>query len=258
MIILPLLFAFALQISANAPDNTTDLLRAKDQALLDAIAPGDRKVWEQTLAADAVYVDEEGNIMDRAAFLKELNPLPTGVSGNIKITSYVAHVSGDLATVVHIDDEQENYHGQMLTARYLTTETWHREAGEWKLYLSHVYAVLKDPPTISLSSQELQQYVGRYVGGPDLVYLIQWDGKQLVGGRQGSPMKPLQVEVRDVLFIPGQPRIAKNLSARRQRQGHRISWTGGKGGTSSGAAKAPVLRRSRRIALSLSDRAAAL
>ena len=209
MLILPLLLSLALQTSAATPDKTTDLLRAKDQALLDAVAPGDRKPWEQALAADAVYVDEEGNIMDRAAFLKELNPLPPGVSGNIKITSYVAHVSGDLATVVHTDDEQENYHGQMLTARYITTETWHREAGEWKLYLSHVYAALKDPPAISLSSQELQQYVGRYVGGPDLVYLIQWDGKQLVGGRQGSPMKPLQVEVRDVLFIPGQPRTRK-------------------------------------------------
>jgi len=32
------------------------LLRAKDQALLDAYASGDRKVWDQTLAADALYV----------------------------------------------------------------------------------------------------------------------------------------------------------------------------------------------------------
>jgi hypothetical protein len=39
--------------------------------------------------------------------------------------------------------------------------------------------------------------------------LIQWDGKQLVGGRQGREMKPLEVEMRDVLFIPGQPRIRK-------------------------------------------------
>ena len=164
----------------------------------------------------------------------------------LKITAYSAHISGDLATVVHTDDEQENYHGQMLTARYLTTETWHREAGEWKLVLAHIYAELKDPPAITLPAQELQQYAGRYVGGPDLVYLIQWDGKQLVGGRQGRPMKPLEVEVRDVLFTPGQPRIAKNLSARCQRQDHGISWIGEKAGTSSGAAKVPVLRRKSR------------
>ena len=209
MIIPLLLIAFALQTSAHATDKTTELLRAKDQALLDAIAPGDRKVWEQALAADAVFVDENGVIMDRAEFLKQLEPLSPGASGTLKITSYSAHLSGDLATVVHIDDEQENYHGQMLSSRYLTTETWHREGVEWKLHLSHIYAMLKDPPAISLPSQELQQYVGRYVGGPDLVYLIQWDGKQLVGGRQGSEMKPLEVELRDVLLVLGQPRIRK-------------------------------------------------
>jgi Domain of unknown function (DUF4440) len=209
MIIVPLFLALALQLPANSPDNTTGLLRAKDQALLDAIAPGERKVWDRALAADAVYVDENGTIMDRAEFLKQLEPLPPGASGNLKIASYSAHISGDLATVVHTDDEQENYHGQMLSARYLMTETWHRDAGEWKLYLVHAYAVPKDSPAISLPIQELWQYVGRYVGGPDLVYLVQADGKQLVGGRQGGPMRSLQVEVRDVFFVAGQPRVRK-------------------------------------------------
>ena len=209
MLILPLLFALALQMPAGTTDKTTEVLRAKDQALLDAIAPGDKKVWDQALSADAVYVDENGAIIDRAEFLKQLEPLPAGASGELKITDYAVHIDGDLATVIHTDDEQENYHGQMLAARYLTTETWRRDGGEWKLYMVHTYAVMKDPPAISLPAQELQQYAGRYVGGTDLVYLIQWDGKQLVGGRQGRPMKPLEVEVRDVLFNPGQPRIRK-------------------------------------------------
>ena len=34
-------------------------------------------------------------------------------------------------------------------------------------------------------------------------------GQRLVGGKKGSSMKPLDVEVRDVLFVPGQPRIRK-------------------------------------------------
>jgi hypothetical protein len=42
-----------------------------------------------------------------------------------------------------------------------------------------------------------------------MVYVIRWDGKQLTGGREGAAVKPLQVEVRDVLFVPGQPRIRK-------------------------------------------------
>ena len=205
-----LLAASLMLLNTPSPaDPNVALLRAKDQALLDAIASGDRKLWDEALAPDAVYVDENGTIMDRAEFLKQLEPLPAGASGTIQITSYSANISGDLATVIHTDDEEEDYHGQMLHARYLTTETWRREAGQWKLHLAHIYAVLKDPPAIALPGEEMRQYAGRYVAGKDLVYVIQWDGKQLTGARQGGSTKPLQVEVRDVLFVPGQPRIRK-------------------------------------------------
>jgi uncharacterized membrane protein YphA (DoxX/SURF4 family)/ketosteroid isomerase-like protein len=204
-----LLLAFFLPARAAASDPNLELLRAKDQALLDAIAPGDRKLWDEALAPDAVYVDENGTIMDRAEFLKQLEPLPAAASGTLRIVSYSARVLGDLATVVHTDDEQENYHGQVLRARYLMTETWRWESGMWKLHMVHAYAMLKDPPAIAIYAKALQEYEGRYSGGSDLAYLIEWDGKQLVGGRAGRPMTPLLVEVRDVLFVVGQPRTRK-------------------------------------------------
>ena len=209
MIFLAFFLGFLLQAPAENTAHITELLRAKDQALLEAIAPGDKKVWDDALAPGAVYVDENGAVMNRSEFLQQLQPLPAGASGTLKITTYTAHISEDLATVIHVDDEQENYHGQKLAARYLTTETWRRDGDEWKLYLVHVYAVPKDPPAITLPAKELEQYVGRYSGGQDLVYVIKFDGQRLIGGRQGSSMKPLDVEVRDVLFIPGQPRIRK-------------------------------------------------
>lgn len=204
-----LLFICLLSTRTAASNPTEDLLRKKDQALLDAIAPGDRKLWDETLAAEAVYVDENGVVMDRAEFLKQLEPLPAGASGSLQIASYSAHIVGDLATVIHTDNEQENYHGQMLSARYLMTETWRRESGEWKLVMVHAYAILKDPPAISLPSKDLQEYVGTYSGGSDLVYTIQWDGKQLTGNRPGRAATPLLVETRDVFFVAGQPRTRK-------------------------------------------------
>lgn len=238
MFLLAFVLAFALQASPNTVDQTTALLRTKDQVLLDAIAPGDRKVWEQALAADAVYVDEAGAVMNRPQFLEQLTPLPAGASGSLHITSYTAHIVGDLATVIHIDDEQENYHGQMLSARYLMTETWRRDNGEWKLYLAHAYAVPKDPPTIALAAKELQQYVGRYAAAPDLVYVIKWDGQQLMGGRKGGSMKPLDVEVRDVLFVPGSREFARFSSAIPKVRS-RDSWIGAKAGTWSGRERNP-------------------
>lgn len=209
MLLITLALALFLQTPAPTTDQTIALLRAKDQALLDATAPGDRKLWEQVLASDAVCVDENGTILDRAAYLDQITPLPAGASGTLEISKYQAHIMGDLATVIHLDDEHETFHGQKLFAQYLTTETWRRDGDDWKLYLIHIYAVLKDPPSITLPEKELRQYVGEYSGAPDLMYEIRFDGQRLVGGRKGSSMKPLDVEVRDVLFVPGQPRIRK-------------------------------------------------
>jgi ketosteroid isomerase-like protein len=209
MIEMLLAASLALLSAPAKADPTVELLRAKDQALLDAIAPGDRKVWDDAMADDATYVDENGTILSRADFLKQMEPLPAGASGSIEISSYEAHISGDLATVIHKDNETEHYHGQELHAQYLTSETWTREDDVWKLHLVHTYAILHDPPAISLPADEMKEYAGRYQGGEDLVYEIKWDGKELTGGRAGKEMKPLKVEVRDVLFAPGQPRIRK-------------------------------------------------
>src|SRR5690349_25056243 len=107
------------QAKAAAANNTADVLRAKDQALLDAVTNGDRKVWEGALAPDAVYVDENGAIMHRAEFLEQIAPLPAAISGKLAIALYSAQVDGDVALVIHTDDEVEIFHGQELHAQYL-------------------------------------------------------------------------------------------------------------------------------------------
>src|SRR4029077_11095496 len=82
------------------PPDVAVTLRAADQALLDAIAPGDRATWDRLLAPDAVYVDENGRVLDRATFLEELVPLPPGLSGHIAIADYRVRLHGDAALVV--------------------------------------------------------------------------------------------------------------------------------------------------------------
>jgi hypothetical protein len=193
---------------AKADPDVERYLRNTDQALLDAYAPGDVKVWEAALAPGAVYVDENGEIMDKSQFLKQLTPLPTGVTGNIHIDSYQMTIVGTVAIVVHTDREEEYYHGQTLHARYLTTETWQKNGEDWKLLLLHAYAILQDPPGISLRSAELDSYVGKYAAG-DLVYWIRRDGDRLVGFRDGASPTQLSAEVRDVFFVRGHLRSRK-------------------------------------------------
>jgi hypothetical protein len=184
-------------------------LRADDQALLDAIAPGDKAVWERLLAKDAIYVDENGAIMNRAQFLAALKPLPAGSSGHIAIVDYQATIHGQVALVVHKDDEREDYHGIPLRADYLMTETWVKEGAEWRLALVHVFVVAKDPPAIKTAANRLAEYEGRYRAAPDLAYLIRREGDHLVGERQGLPTVTLAQESTDVFFVPGHPRDRK-------------------------------------------------
>jgi ketosteroid isomerase-like protein len=186
----------------------TALLQARDQALMDAVTAGDPKVWDAALAPDVIYLDEAGEINSRADLLKQIQPLPPGISGRITLSDYKVTLHGDTAAVFYTSNEEENFHGQLLKARYLTTAAWHKADGDWKLVLVHVYAVLHEPPSITLGPQELDAYAGRYAAG-DLVYVIRRDGDHLVGGREGRPPATLKAELHDVFFVPGQLRTRK-------------------------------------------------
>lgn len=193
-----------LALATSAPPSLEKTLRARDQALLNAIASGDRALWDRALTPDALYIDENGTIFTRAQYLKSLEPLPAHISGHLDIVDYQLRLEGDAALVVHKDDEFEDYHGHSLEASYLMSETWVRGAGEWKLALVHVYVVARDPPEIALPAAKLDEYVGRYSAGPDLPWIIRREGDHLLGGGDGKT--PLKVEAPDVLFVPGQPR----------------------------------------------------
>jgi hypothetical protein len=213
-----LVLIFAATNPPSPGESLTQELRLRDQQLLDAIAPGDVKVWDAALAGDAVYVDENGEIIHRAEFLKQLRPLPAGVSGKITISAYSAQQSGEVATVIHTDDEEETYHGQHLTAQYLMTETWQLQSGVWKLLMVHAYSVLKEPKSITLPAADLDAYAGRYAAAADLIYTIRRDGDHLVAEREGRPAIVPKAELRDVFFVSGQLRTRKIFE--RDKAGH--------------------------------------
>jgi hypothetical protein len=64
----------------------------------------------------------------------------------------------------------------------------------------------------------LDEYVGRYQAAPDLIYEITRNGDELSGGVVGGKPGPQKMELRDVMFAPGQPRSRKIFT--RDAAGH--------------------------------------
>jgi len=221
-ILLSIAGVFALGLNfptaATAADNTVAVLERQTQEIMDAITYGRADVWERYMDANAIYTDESGSIITKAQMVKDIKPLPAGVSGNIKVTEFKAVVQGSTAVTSHLDDEHENYHGHELHCQYRTTDTWIKTPQGWRLLGGQVLAVRTDPPMIQLSSQQLDQYPGRYSLSPDITYEIRKNGGTLEGQQTGRQPEPIRVEAPDVLFVPGKVRYRKVFQ--RDADGH--------------------------------------
>ena len=177
--------------------------------MLDAVAAGDTKVWDRYLDPAMIYLAEDGTRKSKADLLKELQPLPPGISGAITIGAFDVRAHGNVAIATHDDNERENYYGQMLNAQYRTTDTWLQTKDGWKLIASQVHAALIDPPAIQLPTGRLDEYAGMYRLTPEIAYTIRRSGDTLSGERTGRPVQMLKAEAADVFFVPGQPRVRK-------------------------------------------------
>lgn len=185
------------------------VLEQQTQELLNAVSSGDARVWDRYLDANVIYLAEDGTRKTKAALLKEITPLPTGISGSISVTAFEVRVHGDTAVTTHNDLESEDYFGHPLRAEYRTTDTWIRTPQGWKLVASQVHAQLIDPPALQLPSTTLDEYAGVYRLNADIRYTIHREGNRLIGERSGRPAQTLSVEAADVMFVAGQPRGRK-------------------------------------------------
>lgn len=98
-----------------------DWLHETTQSLFDAIATGDKSLWEKVLADDLIYTSETGEVLDRARFLAELKPLRAGFSGHIRIEDMTFRYLGTAVISHYLVNEWEDVFGQKLHTRYLVT-----------------------------------------------------------------------------------------------------------------------------------------
>jgi hypothetical protein len=145
---------------------TQDELVRRSQELFDSVASGNQAPWQKYFADDAIYFDEKGRNMDKAALVADVTPLPPGYSGTIKINNPHSRVSGRIAILSFDEDETETVFGRELHARYHETDTWLFRKGQWQIVAGQVLRYYEDPAPGTVNPKEFAAYVGNYELAP--------------------------------------------------------------------------------------------
>jgi hypothetical protein len=96
--------------------------------------------------------------------------------------------------------EEETVYDQHIDVHYLSTYTWRREDGRWRVIAAQTNVVAKDPPALPIDAARLGGYAGTYELSAERRYRVERRGAELVGGREGRDLKPL-IAVGDNVFV---------------------------------------------------------
>jgi hypothetical protein len=188
------------------PDSDTDsasmskqLLRI-EQALLDALAPGDTSLWNKYLDPDCYTITEDGTGYFKKEFLATFSPLPKGFLGHIDLIKPVFTFSGNAAVLHYVADEYESVYGQNLHTTYGMVDTWYRTDTSWKMIGSQVFEIPQLPPSIKVAAKTLREYTGRYeISATDTCSISVKNDTLFIQKKKGGPVA-LFAETETIFF----------------------------------------------------------
>jgi hypothetical protein len=181
---------------------TQDELVRRTQELYDAIVPGNRSPWKKYFAEDCIFADEKGRIFDKPRLIADINPMPTGYSGTIKIENVQSRIIGNTAVLSYDLDEKESIFGQNLTAHYHVTDTWLQRNGNWQIIASQAHRYYEDPAMGKADPKKFADYIGTYKLAPGQNRSVVADGATLFVERNGKK-EQLLPETSEIFFRKG-------------------------------------------------------
>jgi ketosteroid isomerase-like protein len=226
----------ALTAAAPQPSATSviQLIRKQSQEFSDASAKGDVKTLARLLDDNVTFVNENGEIGTKKDLTAGGPPPPTpGVTNELVQRDLHVQLYGTTAVTSFVDESTLRFHGQVLVSTFRSTEVWIERRDGWKMISSQTIALQNDPPAIALPSDELAEYVGTYAAGPGYDIAIARSGGDLTASVDGGAPVTWKAEVRDVFFVPGQPRLRRIFQRDpsgtivgfvTRREGHDIAW----------------------------------
>jgi uncharacterized protein DUF4440 len=179
------------------------------QELLDAVASGDKAVWEKHVADDVIYTDENWRILTKKQLLDSLAPLPKGYSGSIRVTNAQSRIHGDSAVLSYRALEEEYIFGQRISPIYLVTDTYFKRNGRWQMIASHVTVLPSERKPIAVNPKTYKTIVGEYELTQGVTYTITLEDNKLMGQRTGRAKEELLPADENTFFPKGTKRGEK-------------------------------------------------
>lgn len=187
----------------NAPKITESELVQRTQEMYDAVGPGNQAPWKMYVADDALFFDEKGRAMDKPALMEDLQPLPAGYSGAIRVVHAKSRFAPNVAILSYDCDEVETVFGRELHARYHSTDTWLYRSQAWQIVASQTLRYYEDPAAGAVSETTLNDYAGMYELAPGNVVTITRQGDEIYAQRNSGKPYRLLPESPDLFFREG-------------------------------------------------------
>ncbi|MGA7107155.1 MAG: DUF4440 domain-containing protein [Terracidiphilus sp.] len=193
----------SLAIAQGSPAIKEAELVRRTQQLYDAMPPGDQMPWKSYYAEDAMVYDEKGRAMNKKALLDDLQPMPTGYSGVIKVVHPHATFAPGVAVLAYDCDETETIFGQELHARYHSVDTWLYRVGRWQIAAAQTMRYYEDPALGFTDPAHLNDFIGVYELAVDNRRTVTRDGNGIFLQRGTGAETKLLPESGDLFFRAG-------------------------------------------------------
>ncbi len=187
---------------ASTAIDQAELVR-RTQQLYDAIPSGDQTPWRSYYAEDAMVYDEKGRAMNKKTLLEDLQPMPAGYSGVIKVVHTHATFAPGVAVLAYECNETETIFSQELYAHYHSVDTWLFREGKWQIAASQTMRYYEDPAVGSTDPARLDDFTGVYELAPGNRRTVMRSGTDILLQRGSGAKTKLLPESGDLFFRPG-------------------------------------------------------
>lgn len=185
--------------SASDAETEKELTRIAQQ-LMDAVAIGDKAVWQKYVADDVIYTDENWKILTKKDLVDSLSPLPKGYSGTIKVTNVRSRILGEAAVLSWEALEEEVIFGQKLSPVYLVTDTYFKRNGQWQLVAEQITVRPQPRKPIQINPAKYRSFLGEYELSSGVTYVVTLEDGKLIGQRTGRGREELMPADENTFF----------------------------------------------------------